>query len=91
VIVREIKEKDYEVFKSLFNDAFSEYVEFLKRENPQQYKKGLRERREITRSGFEFYLGTGSSFMALENRRVVGYVASQKYHLCTELISGSST
>jgi L-amino acid N-acyltransferase YncA len=78
VIVREIKEEDYEVFKSLFNQAFSEYLEFLKHENPQQYEKELGERREITRSGFEFYLGTGSSFAAEENGKAVGYVVSQK-------------
>jgi L-amino acid N-acyltransferase YncA len=78
VMVREIKEEDYEVFKSLFNQAFSEYLEFLKHENPQQYEKELGKRREITRSGFEFYLGTGSSFVAEENGKAVGYVASQK-------------
>jgi L-amino acid N-acyltransferase YncA len=78
VIVREIKEKDYEVCRSLFNQAVSEYLEFLKHENPQQYKKELCERREITRSGFEFYLETGSSFLAEENGKSIGYVASQK-------------
>ena len=43
VIIREIKEKDYEAFKSLFNQAFSEYLEFLKRENPQQYERSMKE------------------------------------------------
>ncbi len=77
-MIRGIEEKDYEVFKKLFDQAFTEYLEFLKQENPQQYMKELKERREITRSGFNFYLGTGSTFVAEENGEVVGYVASQR-------------
>ena len=77
VIVRRIEEKDYEVFKRLFDQAFFEYLEFLKQENPRQYVKELKERREITRSGFNFYLRTGSTFAAEEHGEVVGYVASQ--------------
>jgi L-amino acid N-acyltransferase YncA len=78
VIVREIEEKDYGIFKRLFDQAFSEYVESLKQENPQRYMKELRERREITRSGFKFYLRTGSTFVAEEKGEPVGYVASQR-------------
>ena len=78
MIIREIEEKDYEVFKKLFDQAFVEYLEFLKKENPKQYMKELEERREITRSGFNFYLGTGSTFVAEENGEAVGYVASQR-------------
>jgi len=78
MIIREIEEKDYEVFKKLFDQAFVEYLEFLKKENPQQYMKELEERREITLSGFNFYLGTGSTFVAEENGEAVGYVASQR-------------
>lgn len=78
MIVREMKEKDYQVLKSLFDQNLSEYLEPLKQQNPKQYWKEVIERREITRSGFEFYLGTGSSFVAEENGKVVGYIASQK-------------
>jgi L-amino acid N-acyltransferase YncA len=77
VIIRGIEEKDYEVFKRLFDQAFFEYLEFLKDRNRQQYMKELKERREITRSGFDFYLRTRSTFVAEEDREVVGYVASQ--------------
>jgi RimJ/RimL family protein N-acetyltransferase len=77
VIVRGIEEKDYAVFKRLFDEAFFEYLEFLKQGNPQQYRKELKERKEITRSGFNFYLRTGSTFVAEENGEAVGYVASQ--------------
>jgi L-amino acid N-acyltransferase YncA len=78
VVVRGIEEKDYEVFKRLFDVAFLEYLEFLKQGNPRQYMRELRERREITRSGFNFYIGTDSTFVAEENGEAVGYVASQK-------------
>jgi L-amino acid N-acyltransferase YncA len=77
VIVRQIEEKDYEVFRRLFDQAFFEYLEFLKQRNSKQYVKELKERREITRSGFNFYLTTGSTFVAEENGEAVGYVASQ--------------
>ena len=77
-MVRAIEEKDFEVFKRLFDQAFSEYLEFLRQGNPQQYLKELRERREVTRSGFNFYLRTGSTFVAEENGEAVGYVASQR-------------
>lgn len=78
VIVRGIEEKDYEVFERLFDKAFLEYLESLKQGNPRQYMRELSERREITRSGFNFYIGTGSTFVAEENGEPVGYVASQR-------------
>jgi len=78
VIVRGIEEKDYEVFKRLFDEAFLEYLESLKQGNPRQYMRELKERREITRSGFNFYIGIGSTFVAEENGEVDGYVASQR-------------
>ena len=78
MIVREIEEKDYEVFKRLFKKSILEYLEYLKQRNPKQYMEELKERREITRSGFNFYLRTGSTFVAEENGEAVGYVASQR-------------
>ena len=76
--MRGIEAKDYEVFKKLFDQAFFEYLEFLRQENPQHYMKELKERREITRSGFNFYLRTGSTLVVEEDGKVIGYVASQK-------------
>lgn len=78
MIVRGIEERDYEVFKRLFDQSFLEYLEFLRQVNPEQYMKELKERREVTRSGFNFYLRAGSSFVAEENGEAVGYVASQR-------------
>jgi len=77
VIIRQIREEDYEAFRGLFEEAHSEYLEFLKHENPQQYLKEKQERKEVTRARFNFYLKTGSSFVAEEAGKVVGYVASQ--------------
>jgi RimJ/RimL family protein N-acetyltransferase len=75
--MRLLEEKDFESFRRLFEDAYAEYLQFLKRENPQQYLKERQERREVTRERFDFYLKTGSSFIAEENGDVIGYVASQ--------------
>jgi L-amino acid N-acyltransferase YncA len=78
VLFRRVKEKDFEFFKRLFDQAFVEYLELLKQRNPQQYLKELKERREVTRSGFDFYLKTGSTFVAEENGEAIGYVAGQR-------------
>jgi hypothetical protein len=42
VIVRGVEEKDYQVFKRLFDQAFFEYLESLRQGNPQRYMKELR-------------------------------------------------
>jgi L-amino acid N-acyltransferase YncA len=78
MMIRGLEEKDFEVFRRFFDQAFDEYLEFLKQGNPQRYVRELKERREITNSGFNFYLETGSSFVAEENGEAVGYVASQR-------------
>jgi len=80
MVIRQIEEKDYEAFKRLFEEAYVEYLEFLKHKNPKQYLIERRERREVTRARFDFYLKTGSSFVAEENGKVIGYVASQTVH-----------
>jgi len=72
-----MNKRDYEAFRTLFEDAYAEYLEFLKLSNPQQYQKEQQERREVSRARFNFYLKTGSSFVAEENGEVIGYVASQ--------------
>lgn len=77
MIIRLIEKRDYDEFRTLFDEAYSEYLQWLKHESPQQYEKERGEKSEVTFSGFDFYLKTGSSFAAEENGKVVGYVASQ--------------
>lgn len=72
-----MKERDYEAFRRLFEDAYAEYLEFLKVKNPQQYQKERQERREVNHTRFNHYIKTGSSFAAEEDGEVIGYVASQ--------------
>lgn len=76
MIIRQMEEKDYEAFKSLFEEAYGEYLESLKDRDPQKYQKELKEERKVTHARFEFYLKTGSSFVA-EDGEVIGYVVSQ--------------
>jgi L-amino acid N-acyltransferase YncA len=80
VIIRELEAKDYEVYKRLFDESYSEYLEFLKRENPLQYQKERHESGEVTSARFDSYVKTGSSFVAEEEGKVIGYVASQIVH-----------
>jgi len=77
LIVRQMEKEDYEPYKSLFDEAYTEYLEFLRPNNAQQYLKEKQEKRKVSRARFNFYLGTGSSFVAEEKGEVVGYVASQ--------------
>lgn len=72
-----MEERDFEAYRRLFEEAYAEYLELLSRENPQQYLKEQQERREVTQARFDFYLKTGSSFVAEEDSNVIGYVASQ--------------
>ncbi|HXX87336.1 MAG TPA: GNAT family N-acetyltransferase [Candidatus Acidoferrum sp.] len=75
--VRLLEERDFESFRTLFDEAFSEYLEFLRQENHEQFLREVAEREEVTREGFDFYLRTGTTFVAEEEAKVVGYVASQ--------------
>jgi RimJ/RimL family protein N-acetyltransferase len=75
--VRLLEERDFEAFGTLFDDAYSEYLEFLRNESREQFLEAAEEREEVTREGFDFYLHTGASFVAEEGGKVVGYVASQ--------------
>jgi hypothetical protein len=49
--LRLLEERDFEAFRTLFDEAFSEYLEFLRRENHEQFTKELAEREEVTREG----------------------------------------
>jgi L-amino acid N-acyltransferase YncA len=75
--VRLLEERDFEAFRTLFEEAFSEYLEFLRHENHEHFLEEVAEREEVTREGFDFYLKTGTTFVAEEEGRVIGYVASQ--------------
>lgn len=66
--IRLIEEKDYEAYKKLFEEAFSESLEFLRREDPEHYHKERKEKRAVTHSRFGFYLRTGSTFVAEQAR-----------------------
>jgi len=72
-----MKERDHEAYRRLFEDAYAEYLEFLKIKNPKLYQKERQERREVSPARFHHYLKTGSSYVAEENSEVIGYVASQ--------------
>ena len=75
--VRLLEEKDFEAFRRLFDEAYSEYLEFLRHKGHEQFLEAAEEREEVTREGFDFYLQTGTSFVAEEGGKVIGYVASQ--------------
>jgi L-amino acid N-acyltransferase YncA len=75
VTIRQLEAKDYDAFKRLFTEAYTEYLEFLKHERPQHDLN--QERRDVTVPRFTFYLDAGSSFVAEADGEVVGYVASQ--------------
>jgi len=77
LIVRPMNNEDYEPYKQLFEEAYSEYLESLRLKNPQQYQKEKLEKRKVTRARFNFYVKIGSSFMAEDKGNVIGYVASQ--------------
>jgi L-amino acid N-acyltransferase YncA len=75
--VRLLEERDFEAFRTLFDEAFSEYLEFLRHEDHEHFLEEVAEREEVTREGFDFYLKTGTTFVAEEEGKVIGYVASQ--------------
>ena len=77
LIVRQMVKEDYKLYKRLFDEAYYEYLQDLKRSNPQQYHKEIQNKRKVTSSRFNFYLNTESSFVAEKNGEVIGYVASQ--------------
>jgi len=77
LIVRQMVKEDYEAYKGFFDEACNEYLEDLSQNDPQQYRKERQENRIVTRARFNFYLKTGSSFVAEKGSEVVGYVATQ--------------
>lgn len=77
VILRRIEKGDYNAFKQLFEDAYAEYLDFLKAKNLQQYEKERQEMRAVSPARFNHYLKSGSSYVAEEDGEVIGYVASQ--------------
>jgi hypothetical protein len=53
--MRLLEEKDFEAFRTLFDEAFSEYLEFLRHEHHEQFLEEVAERERVTREGFDFY------------------------------------
>lgn len=77
LIVRQLAKEDFKAYKTLFDEAYYEYLAGLKQSNLQRYRRELQDKRKVTSSRFNFYLKTGSSFVAEEKGKVIGYVASQ--------------
>jgi L-amino acid N-acyltransferase YncA len=75
--IRRLEKRDFEAFRTLFDEAFSEYLEFLRHENPGQFRMEVAGREQVTREGFDFYLKTGATFVAEQEGRMIGYVAAQ--------------
>lgn len=75
--VRLLEKEDFEAFRTLFDEAYSEYLEFPRHKSHEQFLEAAEEREGVTREGFNFYLQTGTSFVAEEGGKVIGYVASQ--------------
>jgi RimJ/RimL family protein N-acetyltransferase len=74
--VRLLEEKDFEAFRRLFDDSYFEYLEFLRSRSHEQFLEAAEEREEVTRQGFDFYLKSGTTFVAEEEGKVIGFVAS---------------
>ena len=77
LIVRQLAQEDYRSYRKLFDEAYYEYLEDLKRSNLQRYRRELKDKRRVTSSRFNFYLKTGSSFVAEKRGELVAYVAAQ--------------
>jgi RimJ/RimL family protein N-acetyltransferase len=77
LIIRKLHEEDHEAYKLLFCGAYGEYLESLRHSNPEQYLKEKGEMKKVSRERFDFYLKTGSSFVAEKDGKVIGYVATQ--------------
>jgi hypothetical protein len=43
--VRLLEEKDFEAFRTLFDDSYSEYLEFLRSRSHEQFLEAAEERR----------------------------------------------
>lgn len=77
LIIRQLAKNDYRPYEELFEEAYYEYLEALRHSDLRQYHKEMQNRRKVTLSRFNFYVQTGSSFVAEIDDTVVGYVATQ--------------
>ncbi len=77
MIIRLMREKDYKPIKRLFDEAYDEYLEFLRLNNSERYSREMRERQKVTHASFDFFIKAGSSFVAEEKGEVIGYEISQ--------------
>jgi len=77
LVVKQLAKEDYRSYRKLLDEACYEYLGGLKQSNLQQYRKELQDKRRVTPSRFNFYVKTGSSFVAEKGGEVVGYVAAQ--------------
>lgn len=78
-MIRPIEEKDYEAFMRLYEEAYFEYLEWLRYENPSRHLAEQKRRTwgRLSRERFDYYLGTESTFVAEDDDGILGYIASQ--------------
>jgi L-amino acid N-acyltransferase YncA len=77
IVVRPMVRRDYKPYRKLFDEAYYEYLEDLRHNNRQQYQKEIQNKRKVTSARFNFYVQTGSSFVAEKDDTVIGYIATQ--------------
>jgi RimJ/RimL family protein N-acetyltransferase len=74
VIIRQLEDGDFDAFKRVLEESISEYLQFLKQRDLKEYLQELEERKEADPSSLHHFVGTGSSFVAEEGGRAVGFV-----------------
>jgi L-amino acid N-acyltransferase YncA len=75
--IRRIQKKDCGSIRRLFDEAYDEYLKFLRVNNPERYVREKRERKEVAEESLDFFLKAESSFVAEEKREVIGCVISR--------------
>jgi RimJ/RimL family protein N-acetyltransferase len=74
MIIRRLEDADFDAFNSTFRASLEEYLQFLKDRSPEEYSQQLRERKEANPSSFHYFARTGSSFVAEQDGRTVGFI-----------------
>jgi len=74
IIIRGLEDADFDAFNLTFRASLEEYLQFLKEINAEEYSNQIRERKEADPSSFHYFTRTGSSFVAEQDGRAVGFV-----------------
>ena len=80
--IRLMEEKDFETVRKIREDGILEYYKYLREMRPEAYsikevEDDLRRRKVMDADLLNFYLRTGSSFVAEVEDKIVGFVLSQ--------------